>query len=470
MGLLTEGSPLSWEETKKYANHIRSHGITQLLNIFKRLQHRENDCLKWGDEVEYVVVKFDHAKKKAKLLLKGQDLLPKLQEEEHNNPGKNETSWKPEYASYMLEGTPGQPLGGCMRHFNMIEANMKLRRQEVMNLLNPEDECLLSMTCFPRIGCPQFTFPCEVPTPTSGASNSLFFPDQAINRHPRFSTLTRNIRERRGRKVAINVPIFKDVRTPSPFIEKFPIVEGEGAAAALPDHIYLDAMGFGMGCCCLQMTFQACNIDEARHLYDQLTVLTPIIHALSAAAPIFRGYLADVDCRWNVISAAVDDRTEEEQGLVPLKNDRFRIRKSRYDSIDSYLSVAATPYSDIDLVYDEEIFQRLLNEGMDEPMAKHFAHLYIRDPLTLFSEKIHLNDEKDSDHFENIQSTNWQTMRFKPPPANSPIGWRVEFRPTEVQLTDFENAAFATFVVLITRVIISFNLNLLIPFPRLTRI
>ena len=24
-------------------------------------------------------------------------------------------------------GTPGQPLGGCMRHFNMIEANMKLR-------------------------------------------------------------------------------------------------------------------------------------------------------------------------------------------------------------------------------------------------------------------------------------------------------------------------------------------------------
>jgi glutamate--cysteine ligase catalytic subunit len=37
---------------------------------------------------------------------------------------------------------------------------------------------------------------------------------------------------------------------------------------------------------------------------------------------------------------------------------------------------------------------------MDEPMAKHFAHLYIRDPLTLFSEKIDLNDEEDSDHFE----------------------------------------------------------------------
>jgi hypothetical protein len=47
-------------------------------------------------------------------------------------------------------GTPGQPLGGCLRHFNVIEANMKLRREEVMSLLNTDDECVLSMTCFPR--------------------------------------------------------------------------------------------------------------------------------------------------------------------------------------------------------------------------------------------------------------------------------------------------------------------------------
>ena len=33
---------------------------------------------------------------------------------------------------------------------------------------------------------------------------------------------------------------------------------------------------------------------------------------------------------------------------------------------------------------------------------------------------------------QNLQSTNWQTMRFKPPPPHSPIGWRVEFRPMEV--------------------------------------
>ena len=38
-------------------------------------------------------------------------------------------------------------------------------------------------------------------------------------------------------------------------------------------------------------------------------------------------------------------------------------------------------------------------------MAKHFAHLYIRDPLALFSEKIDLNDEEDSDHFEVSKSS-----------------------------------------------------------------
>ncbi|CAJ0909434.1 15374_t:CDS:2 [Entrophospora sp. SA101] len=38
-------------------------------------------------------------------------------------------------------------------------------------------------------------------------------------------------------------------------------------------------------------------------------------------------------------------------------------------------------------------------------------------------------------------------MRFKPPPPNSNIGWRVEFRSMEIQITDFENAAFAIFIV-----------------------
>lgn len=75
-------------------------------------------------------------------------------------------------------------------------------------------------------------------------------------------------------------PVFKDEKTPSPYLEQFlqaPPGHPEATNAAKPDHVYLDAMGFGMGCCCLQLTFQACNIDEARTLYDQLTPLCPIM-------------------------------------------------------------------------------------------------------------------------------------------------------------------------------------------------
>jgi glutamate--cysteine ligase catalytic subunit len=118
-------------------------------------------------------------------------------------------------------------------------------------------------------------------------------------------------------------------------------------------------MGFGMGCCCLQMTFQAQSFTEARHLYDQLTPLTPILLALSASSPIWRGYLADIDCRWNTISGACDDRTLEELGQVPLKNNRFVINKSRYDSIDCYLSEENRKYNDIPLIKDEKIYQML---------------------------------------------------------------------------------------------------------------
>jgi glutamate--cysteine ligase catalytic subunit len=153
----------------------------------------------------------------------------------------------------------------------------------------------------------------------------------------------------------------------------------------------------------------------------------------------------------------------------PLKNNKFVINKSRYDSIDSYLSQDKhfkAEYNDIDLVYDKEIYDKLMKNGVDDLLAKHIAHLFIRDPLVIYKELVEQDNENSTDHFENIQSTNWQTMRFKPPPAGSPIGWRVEFRSMEVQLTDFENAAFSIFIVLITRAILSFNLNFYIPISK----
>ena len=66
-------------------------------------------------------------------------------------------------------------------------------------------------------------------------------------------------------------------------------------------------------------------------------------------------------------------------------------------------------------------------------MAKHVAHLFIRsvcfckcleiisfnpvfiyhrDTVSLFTEKVDPTDDDDTDHFENIQSTNWQVLEL----------------------------------------------------------
>lgn len=462
MGLLSEGSPLSWEETKALAEHVRQHGIEQFINLYRKLQDRTGDVLKWGDEVEYIIVKFDDENERATVSLRAKDILPQLQEKEHNDPQNVKSLWRPEYGAYMVEGTPGKPYGGLLAHFNIVEANMQYRRAEASAFLHP-GEVLMSITNFPRLGCPNFTSPPCVPKTHDGVSNSLFFPDECIfDGHPRFKALTSNIRLRRGEKQTINIPVFRDVNTKIPVDDSY-ILEPD---AAKPDCIYMDAMGCGMGCCCLQLTFQACCINEARTLYDQLAPLCPIMLALSAASPIYRGFLTEVDCRWNVISGSVDCRTREERGLEPLKNNKFRINKSRYDSIDSYLSPENQKFNDINIVHDEKLYQRLREGGIDHPLALHVSHLFIRDTVSLLSEKVHQDDKNDTDHFENIQSTNWQTMRFKPPPPNSSIGWRVEFRPCDTQLTDFENAAYVCFVVLLTRVILSYKLNFVMPISK----
>ena len=258
--------------------------------------------MKWGDEVEYIIVKLDHEEKKARVSLKAEDLLSKLtvkeekMKEEVENTGSSDIEllslWRPEYASYMVEGTPGVPYEGSMSFFNTVEHNMRVRRNELEALLE-KDEICVSLSTYPRLGCPDFTFPPTYPDPHNpdNFTKSIFWPSKAtFLGHPRFSRLSANIRERRGEKVAINVPIFRDINTPTPFVEDFSGLgdDGSSARAAKPDHVYMDAMGFGMGLCCLQLTFQADNICEARSLYDQLAPFCPIMLALTAASPCQR--------------------------------------------------------------------------------------------------------------------------------------------------------------------------------------
>lgn len=226
----------------------------------------------------------------------------------------------PEFGRFMLEATPGKPWGIGFKELLDVEPDMKLRRKIAKDHMQAT-EYPITLTTFPQIGVPgQFTDPYY---PVSGPRlRSQFVPDEIANPHIRFPTLAANIRSRRGKKVQVNVPVFHDKNTARPWkdpttnfdLHNWPEDDDERNGAAPDDFIHMDAMAFGMGSCCLQITFQAKNIVEGRQLYDQLSPLGPIMLALTAATPVYKGFLAATDVRWNQISRAVDCRTPEELG------------------------------------------------------------------------------------------------------------------------------------------------------------
>ena len=81
------------------------------MNTWKGNAHRSYDRLKWGDEVEYVILTFDDADRRVRLSLRGPELLALLQAAEnealHTGNGLEDLKsiWRPEYGSFMIEGT-----------------------------------------------------------------------------------------------------------------------------------------------------------------------------------------------------------------------------------------------------------------------------------------------------------------------------------------------------------------------------
>ncbi len=76
----------------------------------------------------------------------------------------------------------------------------------------------------------------------------------------------------------MHVPVFRDARTGDSKLPK-EVAEAQRAAdgsvielrdmqgAKVEEEVYMDCMAFGMGMCCLQITFQAWDVNEARDLY-----------------------------------------------------------------------------------------------------------------------------------------------------------------------------------------------------------
>ncbi|KAJ1368728.1 hypothetical protein KIN20_029988 [Parelaphostrongylus tenuis] len=143
---------------------------------------------------------------------RAEELLGRLQAAEEVNAmvgTVNRFLWRPEFAAYMVEGTPGvhtevfvsfytTASGVC---FNVVEANMIVRR---MKCENYSRKTRLSY----RYHFPLWaalispTLPCDrLPVMRVAPGRSIFWPEDAVYcGHPRFKNLVKNIRGRRGRE------------------------------------------------------------------------------------------------------------------------------------------------------------------------------------------------------------------------------------------------------------------------------
>ncbi|KAJ5160519.1 Glutamate-cysteine ligase catalytic subunit [Penicillium canariense] len=434
MGRPVEGSPLSWAETEEAAPIIRKWATEQLLCLWHKQKNRSDPTPLWGDEIEYALVNFDSENSKATLLLDQERVIRQWETRKCSSDDAATLQW--EWATYVVETTPAEPYSGRVSDLLEVEANMRERRKLINRYLSPHQQAM-SLCSFPRIGV---TETWTTPGPTSGLVCPL----------PRYRLLAKNVHSRPQGRMRTYFPIYRDHLTSDPFHDHPP--SGKG----ILDHLCIDELEIGTGCCSIQTTFQAANESEARWLYDQLIPLGHVLLAMTAATPIWKGYLVETDIRWQRFGDLVDDRRPSEMDFVPPRWTWNRTYLSREKPAMLGGNMSLQPM-------DKGIKNRLLEGGMDDALAEHFASILARDPLLLTRADLeHLNNSSTR-LFELLHGCVWHHIRFKPPLTDSGPGWCVEFRPMEVQLTDFENAAFAIFMYLLSRAITTLHLNFYLP-------
>lgn len=428
MGFLKEDKILTWNEMEPYLSRYKSMGISQFIDLYYKYKSNTKDDFVWGYEMEYSLVTKDE-NNNFKLLLKADQIIQQ----------SNNDFWKPEYANWMLESTPVIPFSNDLLNLLLIEKHLINEINLIKKQLG-DNEYVVMLSHYPLLGCkvnPFFPQPIKL---CNNFSLSNTIPDNIINPHIRFRTLTQNIRERRGEKVKIEIPIDIDKNT-----------------SIINDNIEMDCMAYGMGSCCLQLTVQLSGLPDALYLYDQFAVLSPILLALSASSPIYQGCVSSHDTRWSVIEQSVDDRNKKEH-----------ISKSRYSSISTYLCEDSKKYNDIELEYNKEDYQLLKQNGIPKILAKHIAHLFIRDPIIMYQNDVERLTQEIPDNYDfflNINSSNWNNVRLKPP-LSKEDSWKLEIRVFDIQQSIFRNTALMVFTILLVRTISFYNLYLYTPLSK----
>lgn len=481
--------PLPWEHAAKYRHQVKEKAAAQFAALWRAHKDREDLELRWGEEVEYMLV--DLSDSTARVALCADEVLRRLGPATGAADPTCGAGWRTEYGNMMVEGVTEPPYAWSLDEVLKIEPSLAWRRRELERVaqeVNPSAR-VVTLSAFPLLGCDGSTAPTAEPRPDGEVSQSLLCPDEATSPHPRYQTFTANYRKRKACKVAAFVPregILPEQRLSREEIAELPFrlaQKGSKERDPVPGHIYMDSQAFGACQCCMQATFLARNLSDARYLTDQFLVLAPLFLALTAATPFLRGLVADTDTRWPTMQQTWDDRTQEEVGYATEPpawasgdqeqgteaKEHFaprRIRNSRASANDLFIGEdGVASANDVQVPISKAVEVILQNAGLasDTSLVEHIAHTLVRDPMVVFEDRLDVDDCTETDHWEQLQGTNWGSVRFKPPPGKGDIGWRVEFRTPEVQITDFENAAIVAVIRALAEVILEERWDLVIP-------
>ncbi|RWS19566.1 glutamate--cysteine ligase catalytic subunit-like isoform X2, partial [Leptotrombidium deliense] len=156
MGIFTTGETFAWEEMQAHIKNVKKQAVMGFIQMCNKVKSVEHNNLCWGDEVEYVIVKFDEENKKVQLHLnRALEILDVMDKREETEGDQRSTLWRPECCTFVIEGMPGSPYSindnHCtpLSHLNNVIESLRRRRIEIEELLE-KDEALLCLTSFPR--------------------------------------------------------------------------------------------------------------------------------------------------------------------------------------------------------------------------------------------------------------------------------------------------------------------------------
>ena len=221
-------------------------------------------------------------------------------------------TFHPEYGSYMVEGVPRTPyalhsVDACAHVFRNMRARRSAISTAVKTLYGPDAE-VVTLTAFPTMGAlrgREYTL--GVPGETNPVSESSLFPDQAIAHHPRFYAATASFRRRKGCRTCAALPLYQDERTD--MFEDAPVGHAAGPRRPWLVHrtmssgvnpnpvqrsIYMDAVGFGAGLCCLQTTFGCTCMREVSLVISGTLTTNP---TTTLTKPLMNPRIGDRLCR-----------------------------------------------------------------------------------------------------------------------------------------------------------------------------